>query len=255
MVYEIKDPETVSALFGSPKEAILRSCLEHIIGTIYADDNKHPSAAMAVLGDFAFYAGTPNQKLAAFRPQSSGGDFMIRIWQHKSWKNTILAHYKERARIVSRFATKKEPGIFDKDYLKQIAASLPQGYEICMIDEPIYELCKTEPWSTDLVSQFPHYSDYRRLGLGAVIRNGRRIISGASSYARYQDGIEIEIDTCKEFRRKGFARICGAKLILECLQRNLYPSWDAQNPASLALAKQLGYHFSHTYEAIETWGT
>lgn len=113
MVYEIKDPETVSALFGSPKEAILRSCLEHIMGTIYADDNKHPSAAMAVLGDFSFYAGTPNQKLAAFRPQSSGGDFMIRIWQHKSWKNTILAHYKERARIVSRFATKKEPGIFE----------------------------------------------------------------------------------------------------------------------------------------------
>lgn len=47
--------------------------------------------------------------------------------------------------------------------------------------------------------------------------------------------------------------MCGAKLILECLKRDLYPSWDAQNKSSVALAEKLGYHYSHTYTAIEIW--
>lgn len=91
------------------------------------------------------------------------------------------------------------------------------------------------------------------MGIGAVICKDAIIVSGASSYSRYKEGIEIEIDTKEEYRRKGLAYICGAKLILECLERNLYPSWDAHNSGSVALAEKLGYHYSHTYTAIEIW--
>lgn len=123
-----------------------------------------------------------------------------------------------------------------------------------MIDERLYHLCKTEAWSSDLVSQFSDYKQYRQLGIGAVICKDNLIISGASSYSRYQDGIEIEIDTRKEYRRKGLAYICASRLILECLKYNLYPSWDAHNPASISLAQKLGYHYDHTYTAVEIWG-
>ena len=51
---------------------------------------------------------------------------------------------------------------------------------------------------------------------------------------------------------KGLAYAAGAKLILECLERGLYPSWDAQNKWSAALAKKLGYRYSHTYTVYET---
>ena len=64
-------------------------------------------------------------------------------------------------------------------------------------------------------------------------------------------GIEIEIDTREDYRRQGLAYVCGARLILECLDRGLYPSWDAQNKASVALAEKLGYHYSHTYTVYE----
>ena len=112
-------------------------------------------------------------------------------------------------------------------------------------------MCKSEMWSADLVSQFSSYEKYHELGIGVVICKDNFIVSGASSYSRYQEGIEIEIDTKEEYRRKGLASVCGAKLILECLKRNLYPSWDAQNKASVALAEKLGYHYSHAYTAIE----
>ena len=77
---------------------------------------------------------------------------------------------------------------------------------------------------------------------------------GASSYSTYDKGIEIEIDTREDHRRKGLAYACGAKLILECQKRDLYPSWDAQNKSSVALAEKLGYHFSHEYVAYEVTG-
>lgn len=41
------------------------------------------------------------------------------------------------------------------------------------------------------------------------------------------------------------------RLILECLSKGLYPSWDAQNKASLELSKKLGYHFDKEYTVYE----
>ena len=69
----------------------------------------------------------------------------------------------------------------------------------------------------------------------------------------YNGGIEIEIATRKDYRRKGLATICGARIILECMDRNLYPSWDAQNKWSVALAEKLGYHYERTYPAFEIY--
>jgi RimJ/RimL family protein N-acetyltransferase len=40
-------------------------------------------------------------------------------------------------------------------------------------------------------------------------------------------------------------------LIMECLDRGLYPSWDAANKGSVALAEKLGYHFEKEYVTYE----
>ena len=130
---------------------------------------------------------------------------------------------------------------------------LPPEYTIGLMDEVDFRDCQKEEWCSDFVSQFKDWESYRKLGLGVVIRKDGRLAAGASSYTAYRSGIEIEIDTREEYRRKGFAYICGAKLILECLKRNLYPSWDAHNKSSIKLAKKLGYHYSHTYTAIEIY--
>jgi len=38
-------------------------------------------------------------------------------------------------------------------------------------------------------------------------------------------------------------------LILECLSWGLYPSWDAHDMRSVALAEKLGYHLDKEYTA------
>jgi len=133
----------------------------------------------------------------------------------------------------------------------KVVQSLPAEYSLKMIEEDVYNLCRANDWSMDLVSLYEDYEMYRKLGIGVVVLKEGIILSGASSYTRYKDGIEIEIDTNEAYRRKGLAYVCGAKLILECIDRGLYPSWDAQNKWSVALAKKLGYHYDHEYLAYE----
>ncbi|MDE7062737.1 MAG: GNAT family N-acetyltransferase [Lachnospiraceae bacterium] len=254
MIYEITDTDHVASLFGKWEETLIWSCLQKVMGKIYADDLNKPTAAMAIIADFIFFAGEPSIELVSYKPDWCTQEFMIMIPQDERWQDTITHVYKERAKIVSRYAIKKEPNIFDKERLEQAVASLPKEYEISMIDKQLYYKCKAEAWSADLVSSFPDYENYRELGIGVVICKDNAIVSGASSYSRYREGIEVEIDTKEAYRRKGFAYVCGAKLILECLKRNLYPSWDAQNKGSIALAEKLGYHYDHAYTAIEIWG-
>ncbi len=253
MIYEMIDTNNVSSLFGKWEETLIWSCLQGIMGKIYADDLNKPTAAMAVIGDFTFFAGKPSIELVSYKPVWCTQNFMIMVPQNEHWKSIITQFYGEKAKIVSRYAIKKESHIFDKKKLEKAITSLPEQYTLSMIDERLYQMCKTETWSADLVSQFSGYEKYHELGIGAVICKNSLIVSGASSYSRYREGIEIEIDTREEYRRKGLAYICGAKLILECLKRNLYPSWDAHNKCSVALAEKLGYHYSHAYTAIEIW--
>ena len=123
-----------------------------------------------------------------------------------------------------------------------------------MIDESLFNYCRTTEWCKDLVAQYRDYKIYGQYGIGVMILKDGEPVSGASSYSGYRNGIEIEIDTKEEYRRKGLAYICGAELILKCLERGWYPSWDAHNRESLALAEKLGYHLDYEYPAYEIWG-
>lgn len=254
MVYELKKTDSVKFLFEGWEETLIWSCLQGIMGKIYVTDTAAPISAMAMIGDFIFYAGEADEELVSYKPEWCTQDFIIMVPQNDQWKFLIGQVYGKKAKPVLRYAIKKEPGIFDKEKLLQATVTLPTGYELCLIDGELYNMCLSESWSRDLVSQFSDYDEYAEMGLGVVIRKGNEIVSGASSYTRYREGIEIEIDTKEAYRRQGLAYVCGAKLILECLERNLYPSWDAQNKWSVSLAEKLGYHFSHEYEVYEIWG-
>lgn len=244
--------ENIKEIFGNWKESLIWSCLQGVMGEIHT--NTTEDAAMAILGDFAFYAGTPSEELVRFKPESCEQDFIIMVPQNDAWAAMIEKCYGDKAKKVTRYAIKKEKDIFDISKLEQAILKLPKGYELKLLEEQEYDLCRNNGWANDLVSQFKDYDTYRKLGLGVVVLKDGELVAGASSYSRYNEGIEIEIDTREDHRRKGLAYVCGAKLILECLKKSLYPSWDAQNKWSVALAEKLGYHFSHEYTAYEIMG-
>lgn len=246
------EQKKLESIFEAWDETLIWSCLQGVMGEIYA--NTSEDGAMALLGDFAFFAGNPCEELVRFKPENCNQDFVIMVPQSEEWAKLIEKCYGTNAKRVTRYAIKKEKDIFDIEKLKQAVLRLPSGYELKLLCEEEYYTCQKNEWSKDLVSQYKDYDMYKSLGLGAVVLMDGDVVAGASSYSTYKEGIEIEIDTREDHRRKGLAYVCGAKLILECLDRGLYPSWDAQNKWSVALAEKLGYHFSHEYAAYEIMG-
>lgn len=303
MVVKIDNAKKAEPLFCDWQESLIWSCLQNIMGSIYVDNLEKPLSAMAVLGDFCFFAGLPSKELVLYKPEECIHNFIIMVPQNDKWADLIVDGYGDKASKVTRYAMKKEQNVFDKEQnvfdkeqnifdkeqtvydkeqnifgkeqkvydkeqyvfnkeqnifdkekLQKVVHSLAPEYTLKMIEEDIFNQCRSNDWSRDLVSQYKDYDMYRRLGIGAVVLKDGIPVSGASAYLRYREGIEIEIDTKEEYRRKGLAYICGAKLILECLERELYPSWDAQNKWSVTLAEKLGYHFDHEYTAYEIRG-
>lgn len=253
MIHKITNPQTVEHLFTNWQETCIWSALQGIMGDIYAANCANPDAAMVLLGDFCFLAGNPNAELVAYKPEGSQKSFMIMVPENDAWATLIESHYGNGAKRITRHAIHKNKGTFNKEKLEQAAADIPEGYELRMIDEELYNACLKEEWSRDFVSNYENYALFEKLGLGALMINKGtgEIVAGASSYSTYKDGIEIEIVTREDHRRRGLAYCCAAKLILECLQRNLYPSWDARTKISVALAEKLGYVYSHDYVAYD----
>lgn len=248
MVCELKDAQTVSQFFAGWDETLITSCLQGVMGKLYGTDPEKPKSIVARLGDFAFYAGEPSRELILAKPAG----FLILVPENEKWAALIEACFPGRCKRMTRYAIKKGTQ-FDTGRLLTLAQTLPQGYELRRIDGELYDRCLEAEWSADFVSVFGSKEKFLEMGLGIVALRDGQLAAGASSYSRYREGIEIEVDTRQDQRRLGLATACCAKLILECLNRGLYPSWDAQNRISVRLAEKLGYEFSHEYPVYEVY--
>jgi hypothetical protein len=245
MIRELEDTAKAASLFDGWEETLIYSCLQKVMGKIYVTDPDRPVSAMAFVGCFAFLAGEPDKELLTGKPEG----FVIMVPQNDSWSELIEDCFPD-ARKVTRYAIRKDT-VFDRETLTEMAAGLPGEYELRKIDSDIYDLCVQDPVTADFVSAFGSKEKYLELGRGMVILKDGKIVSGASSYTRYKEGIEIEVDTVEPERRKGLASVVCSALILDCLDEGLYPSWDAHDMNSVQLARKFGYEFDHEYTAYE----
>lgn len=245
MILELDDTSKAAKLFEGWEETLIYSCIQKVMGKVYVTDTENPESALAFVGCFGFFAGRPDRELVDYKPQG----FVILTPQNEAWASLIEDVYPDARRFI-RYAIKKDTS-FDADALKDNISRLPEGYEIKDIDPEIYDKCLEDPMTVDFVSAFESKEKYLELGRGVVILKDGKIVSGASSYTRYKEGIEIEVETAESERRKHLATVACSALILRCLKEGLYPSWDASNMESVHLAEKLGYEFDHEYAAYQ----
>lgn len=245
--------ERLAPLFFGTQNTMVLTCLQGHMGRAFADSADSPACAKILVGDFCLFAGDPGNRaaleLVRHIPEEFSSPQLLAIPPTKRWGALIEQEYDGRLERLTRYAIKKEPDAFDPEQLSQFAARLPQGFSIVQIDRRLAMQCMEQDFSRDFCSQFDSPEDFVRRGLGYCALFDGRIVAGASSYTIFDGGIEIEVDTHPAFRRRGLAAACAAALILECLDRGWYPSWDAANLSSVALSEKLGYHLDYAYPA------
>ena len=246
-------PEELRELFGDWQETLIWSCLQGVMGDIYVKE-ENAKSAFAFLGDFGYLAGEPDEEVIQGMDQLLGKRFYIVVPQNEAWYPLLEKHFGERAFPRDRYAIKKEPDVWDLEKLQKVVDELPRKYTLKAFDQKTFDIAKKTEWMHDFVGQFEDFAEYAKRGIGFVICHDHQPVAGISSYSVYNEGVEIEIITREDYRRRGLAYVCASKMIIECVARNLYPSWDAQNKWSVALARKLGYHYEGTYRAYEING-
>jgi RimJ/RimL family protein N-acetyltransferase len=235
------------SMFQNMQDTIILSCLQGHMGAAWVDDLENPTVAQVVVGVFVFYAGNPyaeaTEELLLNLPEN-----ILAIVNTDEWKNRIETFHKGSIEKFKRYAFKKNPDHLDCNHIGSFLSTLPKEYELKKVDAALAYNPSLQQLSEDFTSQFHSIDDYICKGVGFCILHNAKIICCASSYSIYDDGIEIEIDTHPDYRRKGLATVAASALILDCLCRGKYPSWDAANLESVTLAQKLGYVLEEPYD-------
>lgn len=238
----IEQMEQIAPLYEGWQETMIWSCLQGIMGEVWCGEEETPRWAGIMIGDFCFLAGEPAEEAVRSLPERADSAVLLMVPDSQDWYPLIEKLHGDRCEKLVRYAFQKTEAGFQRERLEKWSRELPEGYRMEQIGRELFCRLGKESWSRDFCSQYDGYEQFARLGLGfAALTEDGEPVAGASSYTVYKNGLEIEIDTKEEYRRKGLARACAARLIIACLDRGIYPSWDAANTASAALAVQLGY--------------
>lgn len=249
MIYEANSDvkKKLFPIFEGMGDTMILSCLQGHMGKAYVDNIENPTAAEIIVGVFVFFAGDPNAEAAGELLNNFPEDCFV-VGSTDGWKNRIEKIHKGHADKFQRYAFKKDPKYLNYKYIKGLFSTLPEGYELKKVDKTIAYDKSFHEVSEDFTAQFDSIDDYLNRGVGFCILHKGKVVCGASSYSIYNNGIEIEIDTHPKYRRKGLATVAAAALILDCIDRGIYPSWDAANLTSVHLAEKLGYVMDEPYD-------
>lgn len=252
MIYAVPKHKRASLapLFQGMTDTCILSCLQGHMGEAWVDHLDDPKVAQIIVGDFAFFVGDasiPEAKaLLQHIPET-----IFAIVETEEWKQLIGAVYGRHAVKLERYAFRKSSADLHIPHVRTFLQGLPEGYEVKKMDADLAASPSLQAISPDFTGQFESISDFIARGIGYVVMFDKKVVCAASSYSIYDEGIEIEIGTAPEHRRKGLASAVAAALIIDCLERGLYPSWDAANQQSARLATRLGYVMAEAYDAYE----
>ena len=249
MIYEadINVRKKLVPMFEKIDSTILLSYLQGHMGTAWVDDLENPRVAQIIVGIFVFYAGNPNTKEAE-ELLFNLSEFTLAIVDSDEWKERIETVHNGSFEKFQQYRFLKNPEHLDRNYKLNLISSLPEGYEIKRVDKNIAKSSSFQELSEDFVSQFDSIDDFVNRGVGYAILHEGKVVSAATSFSIYDEGVEIEVASHLDHRRKGLATIAASALISDCIDRGQYPSWDGANSESVELAKKLGYVFKESYD-------
>lgn len=242
-----KAKKQIKPFFEKMDDTLLRSYFEGNMGEAWVDDLSKPTAAQVTVSIFTFYAGDYDSPAAEELIRNLPDDVLI-IAEADGWKKKLESVHAGVFDKFSRYRFYQNSQNFNFQHLRKLVDNLPTEFRLQKIDKEVIEMPSLHALSEDFTGNFASAEDYLNRGLGYVVIHNDKVVSGASSFSVYDEGIELEVGTHFEYRRKGLAAVASAALILDCLDKQKYPKWDAANSESLKLADYLGYVMKEAYD-------
>jgi RimJ/RimL family protein N-acetyltransferase len=120
------------------------------------------------------------------------------------------------------------------------ATALPPGWTTRPLVEAAYDLPDVHVTPCAFWKDFSAFQDH---GGGVMAEKDGEVGAIAFSATRFDDWLEIGIETRAAFRGQGLARAVAAAMIRQCLDSGLTPVWACrqENAGSLRLAQSLGF--------------
>ena len=152
-------------------------------------------------------------------------------WSHLDWDGQLAA--QRFTRVNFRF----DRDLFAARHREPV---LPPGWSIAPLGERDFDLPDVAVSPKPFWKSFAAFADH---GGGVVAVRDGEVGAVAFSATRFDDWLEIGIETRAPFRGQGLARAVAVAMIGKCLASGLTPVWACrkENNASLMLAQSLGF--------------
>ena len=243
--------QIIRTLCGQADNVLVHGAVQGYMGRVWVPELTNPSYCLIHLGDFAYLfgicpKGEQAMELRAQLYRECGQDYITPA--DERWAEWLEESFPGEYRVLSRYSMRRDRNHFSEEALESYCRNLPAGIRLKRIDKRLYQTALKEEWSRDFCSNF---ETPEKNGLGFVAMDGRKIVSGCSAYGISEGMFEIQLETRREYQRKGLALACRARFILTCLEQGIYPSWDAISLQSVGLAEKLGYIFDREYKVYQ----
>jgi GNAT superfamily N-acetyltransferase len=152
-------------------------------------------------------------------------------WAHLDWDGKLRAERFHRVNF--RF----NRAVFESRYA---AHAVPPGWTVRPLIEAAYDLSDVHVTPCAFWKDFAAFQDH---GGGMMAEKDGDVGAMAFAATRFDDWLEIGIETREAFRGQGLARAVAVAMIRKCLGSGLTPVWACrqENTGSLHLAQSLGF--------------
>jgi GNAT superfamily N-acetyltransferase len=245
---EHNDRRKLDELFSNHKllRFLILTVLEGRWGLALADNEYTPHVGLLIHNPIAaFFGGNPKLPISRKLVQELTPPYMI-YFEPEGWRDLLLQEWGER--LVKRQRFDFSCKSLDINRIRAFKKGVPEGVTIKRLNLDLTRRLNDDLMTDHHLLCYDSPTDFIRRGFGFCALSGERIVSCASSFTVCSEGIDIEINTHPDFRRRGLATVLAATLIEHCLECGIIPHWDAANPISFDLAEKLGYTLNETYD-------